>query len=388
MILLQDLILVTRNARDKVQQVNIKLSQEGNTFYINRITGQYKGKLTDQPLITIIAGKAKRTVLEQATLEFNSRVKKYKDRGYIDIKDLTGVSFWDISEIEMDQLVPSVKSDARGFLKPMLAKDSNHCAPSVLNGNLYNSKKLNGVRCLMQYRDGEVHAISRGGKEYDVPTTVIRNGLTKFFEANPTVILDGELYHHGYPLQVISGIARLKEWEDRCLLLEYHIYDIADSTLPFIERLAVLKKLQAAFKNIAKIVVLDHIETNSFGEIQDLHKKWVEEGYEGLVARKPKSIYGFGKRGSDMIKFKEYFEEEFKIVDISEGLREEDFCFVLETAEGQLFSAKPRGDRELKAQYLENIDSIIGKWGTVKFFEWSVDKIPMQTTFQVIRDYE
>lgn len=270
----------------------------------------------------------------------------------------------------------------------MLAKDSNTCAPSVLNGHLFNSKKLNGVRCLMQYRDGEVHAISRGGKEYDVPTTIIRNGLKEFFEKNPTVILDGELYHHGYPLQVISGIARLKEWEDRCLLLEYHIYDIADSTKSFAERNELLKQLKVAFKDIAKVEVLDHIESKSFKEIQELHKKWVDAGYEGLVARKPKSMYGFGRRGSDMIKFKEYFEEEFKIVDISEGLRDEDFCFVLETTEGQLFSAKPRGDRELKAQYLENIDNIIGKWGTVKFFEWSVDKIPLQTTFQVIRDYE
>ena len=120
MILLQDLMLVTRNARDKVQQVNIKLSQDGNTFYINRTTGQYKGKLTDQPLITINAGKARRTVLEQATLEFNSRLKKYKDRGYIDIKDLTGEPFWEITEMEMDQLVPSVKSDARGHDKKPL----------------------------------------------------------------------------------------------------------------------------------------------------------------------------------------------------------------------------------------------------------------------------
>lgn len=391
MILLQDIILVTRNARDKVQQANAKLLQDGNTFYIKRITGQYKGQLTEQALLTITEGKARRTVLEQATLRFNSIIKGYKDRGYVDITELSKTPFLQISELEMDSLVPSVKSDTRGFLKPMLAKDSNQCAPSVLNGKLFNSKKLDGVRCMMQYRDGKVHAISRGGKEYDIPTTKLREKLESFFVKNPSMILDGELYHHGYHLQILSGIARLKTWEDRCNILEYHIYDIADSSLKFKDRLEILKKLKKEFQDIEGIEVLDHIESNSFREINELHNKWVSEGYEGLVARKPNSVYGFGKRGPDMLKVKEYFEEEFKIVDISEGLRDEDFCFVLTTGDednGPFFSAKPRGDRALKEQYLNDIDNIIGKMGTVKFFEWSIDKIPLQPTFQAVRDYE
>lgn len=120
MILLQDIILVTRNARDKVQQANAKLLQDGNTFYIKRITGQYKGQLTEQALLTITEGKARRTVLEQATLRFNSIIKGYKDRGYVDITELSKTPFLQISELEMDSLVPSVKSDTRGHDKKPL----------------------------------------------------------------------------------------------------------------------------------------------------------------------------------------------------------------------------------------------------------------------------
>lgn len=40
-----------------------------------RKTSQYGGKITDQPLIEINKGKAKRTVTEQATLEYNSNLK-------------------------------------------------------------------------------------------------------------------------------------------------------------------------------------------------------------------------------------------------------------------------------------------------------------------------
>lgn len=149
-----------------------------------------------------------------------------------------------------------------------------------------------------------------------------------------------------------------------------------------------MEELKDLFKDLKKVVVIDHIESNSFKEIQDLHSKWVNEGYEGLVARKPTSTYQFGKRGSDMIKWKEYFEEEFQIVDYKDGLRDEDFCFICETDEGKPFAAKPIGDRELKDQYLRDIDDIIGKMGTVKFFEWSKDGVPQQPIFQTVRDYE
>ena len=388
MVILQDIYLVTRNARDKVQQVQARLGQNANVFEIHRITGQYLGKQTEQPILYIDKGKAKRSVLEQAELQFNSIINKYLDKGYKKISDLTKVPFEKISESEMNTLVPSVKSDASGFLKPMLAKDSNKCQTSVLNKRLLCSRKLNGVRCLIQMKDGEIHAISRGGKEYNIPTTKIRKELENFFKENPTVILDGELYNHGHHLQELSGIARLKEWSPRCELLQYWIYDIADSTKSFDERLVILKELKGKFENLEKVTVLEHFETNSFKEIQDYHNAWVNEGYEGLVARKPTSTYQFGKRGSDMIKVKEYMEQEFEIVDYRDGLRDEDFCFILETDDGKPFAAKPVGDRALKDQYLKDIDTIIGKKGTVKFFEWSKDGVPQQPIFQVVRDYE
>ena len=388
MVTLQDIYLVSRNARDKVQQVQAKLLQEGNTFVIQRITGQYLGVQTEQPELIIEKGKAKRTILQQAELQFNSIINKYMDKGYKKLTELTKTPFENISESEMNILVPSVKTDSSGFLKPMLAKDSNKCQTSVLNKKLLCSKKLNGVRCLMQFSNEEIHAISRGGKEYNVPTTLIRKELTKFFEDHPSVILDGELYNHGHHLQELSGIARLKEWEDRCEILEYWIYDIADSTKTFEERLILLKELKELFSDAVKVKVIDHEETNSFKEIQELHNEWVSEGYEGLVARKPTSTYQFGKRGSDMIKVKEYMEQEFEIIDYRDGLRDEDFCFILETEDNKSFAAKPIGSKELKEQYLKDIDTIIGKKGTVKFFEWSKDGVPQQPIFQVIRDYE
>ena len=388
MVKVKDILLVTRNARDKVQIAHAELYQDGNVFTIKRNTGQLNGKMVDQPELIISKGKVKRSVLEQAELEFNSIVKKYQDKGYKLLSSLTNIKFEDLTEEELNAFVPSCKSDQNGFKKPMLAKSSDSVQTSVLNKKFYCSRKLNGVRTMPQLKDEEIRFISRGGKEYTEPVKLIKEQLKTFFIEYPDIILDGEIYKHGKHLQEISGLVRKQEWSDKCESLQFWIYDICDDTKTFEERLPILISLKEYFKDNEKIKVLDHIETNSYSEMQQLHDKWVKEGYEGLVARKPTSTYQFGKRGSDMIKLKVYMEEEFEIIDYKDGLRDEDFCFICETKDGKPFAAKPIGDRELKADYIKDIDNIIGKMGTVKFFEWSKDKIPVQPIFQTVRDYE
>ena len=383
------LYLVCRNARDKVQVVLAELSQEGNTFIINRTTGQYQGKMTNQPELLIEKGKAKRSVLQQAELEYNSIVKKYLDKGYKTLDSLTNKAFDELTPAEIDSLVPTIKSDQAGNLKPMLAKSSNDCQNSVLQKPMFCSRKLNGVRCMIKW-DEELQkpvTVSRGGKNYDVAATHITDQLYHYLEANPKIVLDGELYHHGMYLQEISGIARLETWEERCKKLEYWIYDIADDNLTFNKRLDLLTDLSLEVKepNYTHVRVLEHVYTESWEQIQKLHDKWVAEGFEGLVARKPDKTYQFGKRGSDMIKVKMYQDDEFEIIDYQDGLRPEDFSFVCQTKDGKPFAAKPIGDRELKAYYLDNIDDIIGKKGVVKYFEISKDGIPLQPVFQAVR---
>lgn len=379
--------LVTRNARDKVQVVIAELEQNGNSFTINRTTGQYQGKMTDQPKLLIERGKAKRSALQQAELEYNSIVKKYQDKGYKRLDSLTNKAFDSITSIEMDELAPSVKSDSSGALKPMLAKSSNACQLSVLNKPMYCSRKLNGVRCMFKLNDdGEIISISRGGKNYDEATIHIKEKLQPIFDIFPDITLDGELYHHGVYLQEISGIARLKEWEPRCSKLQYWIYDIADGDKKFSDRYELLEKLEEYIdEEDPTVTILEHVLTESWEEIQRLHDRWVKDGFEGVVARKPDKTYQFGKRGSDMIKVKQYQDAEFKIIDYKDGLREEDFCFICETEEGKPFAAKPIGDRELKAEYILNIDNIIGKKGVVKYFEISKDGVPQQPIFQAVR---
>ena len=56
--------------------------------------------------------------------------------------------------------------------------------------------------------------------------------------------------------------------------------------------------------------------------------------------------------------------------------------------EGKEFKAKPIGSRELKQQYRKDLDSLIGKMATVKFFYFSDEGTPLQPVLKCIRDYE
>jgi len=106
--------LVTRNARDKVQVVITELDQNGNSFIIRRTTGQYQGKMINQPELLIEKGKAKRSVIQQADLEYNSIINKYLDKGYKKLSSLTSKRFEELTSEEIDNLVPTIKSDING----------------------------------------------------------------------------------------------------------------------------------------------------------------------------------------------------------------------------------------------------------------------------------
>lgn len=398
-------ILVSKDNKGKIRVVEIDYEWDDNRrgYVIRRKTSQYGGKVTVQPEIWIFTGKAKRTVSEQVKLEYNSHLKKYQDKGYkvlpsnIDLKDSPSVQAF--VEEQMGEGV----SDSNGFKKHMLAKQADKVATSVFDKlkYWYASRKIDGVRCSFYYKDGEVRTASRGGEHYDYSTTFMRNNpkLIQFFENHPDIVLDGELYKHGKSLQQISGAARLEKDTAGMDWLEYYIYDVMDSTKTFEERLEILHDIESELslsfdpnkeweEGGLRFQMVPQEKVVGWTNIQKLHDKYVSEGFEGVVIRDPSKVYNFGGRTNAMIKVKMYKDAEFEIVGYEEGLRPEDMVFVCQTELGAKFEAKPMGPRELKYEYLDRMDEIIGKMATVKYFYLSDEGVPLQPVLKCIRDYE
>lgn len=145
--ILKEIYLVAINSRNKIQRVKMKLTKNPytNIYSIERMSGQYGGKETDYPSIDISHGKVLRTAEEQAILQYNSYVKRYKDKGYVQLDILTKTPYEQLTEEEIKTLLgDKVVSDQAGIPKPMLAKLADQCSSDIWEKEWYISRKLNG----------------------------------------------------------------------------------------------------------------------------------------------------------------------------------------------------------------------------------------------------
>lgn len=386
--------LVTRDSKNKIRVIYISLIEDIKdvSYTIKRSSGLLEGKLIIQPDIKITKGKVKRTVFQQAELQFNSEVKKLKDKGYKEISV-------NISVEEIDKFLGQNKTDSDGNYKPMLAKALKDCDQSKIdNKQWYISRKINGLRCTICKQNGVLHAFGRGSSTYDTAISHILNHpkLIEFFDKNPTIILDGECYKHGIYLQEISG--KMRQESEPIPELEFYLYDIVDPSKKFTERLKLLQQIEKDLDlyflpdrkwndDDLKIQIVPQELVNNLNEINAKHDQFVSEGFEGAVIRDPISLYVCGGRNLSMVKVKRYLDDCFMVVGIQQGLRQyDDMVFVLKTKDNLYFNAKPMGSRELKIDYTDNFETKYKNHiGECKFFEYSKENIPCQPTFITFR---
>ena len=396
--------LISRDSKGKIRIVEMfaEWNDAEHAFGIYRTTYQYGGKRTEQPAIFVRFGKAARTLREQLELEYKSNMKKYLDKGY----KLLEKSIDDYSEDELQEIIGDVVTDSSGFAKHMLAKQADKVKDSSIEKvKMWAvSRKIDGVRCSFYWKDGEVKSASRGGGDYDYSTYQLREHplLRSILSTHPDWVLDGELYKHGKSLQQISGAARMEKTVAGCDWLEYYVYDIMIPDTTFTDRYALLHELaglieQESFnpekewnKEDLRMQVVPHVfitGDNKKDQIMDLHNQYVAEGWEGCVARDVSKPYKYGGRGMEMVKFKSYKDDCFKVVGIEGGLRgSEDMVFILETEDGKTFKAKPFGDRNQKQEYWDNFEEKYkGQIGECKFFYYSDEGVPLQPSFKAFR---
>lgn len=206
------------------------------------------------------------------------------------------------------------------------------------------------------------------------------------------LILDGEVFTKALPFQEIVGLVKKKtlldEDKPKHALLEFHVYDIVDTTKTCEERLAILSGL---FKGLEG-TVLKLCPTEELASKEGLkakHDEYVAAGFEGIMLRNKKGLYIY-KRSAELQKYKEMMDDEYKIVGFYEGEGEEAGAVVWEcvTPEGRTFRCRPKGTHEERRVLFKNGASSIGKMLTVTYQELTTDGIPRFPIGTVIRDYE
>lgn len=370
-------------------------------YIIQRSYGQVRGKTTLSPQILVDRTKQKRNWQEQYTLQFNSEVKKYLDKGYKEIDKHPN----EYTDDELLSIFGDVKTNQYGVIKPQLAKQADKVTnPKIFDKEWLISRKLDGVKALFYWDGKEIHTASRGGEHYDYSTTHLRTNpsLVAFFKKNPTVILDGELFVRGKTLQQISGAARMEKNAYDCDWLQYWVYDCYDSSnidmiasdryrflmLELCDNCDIPMYLTTEDdEHNVPIHLLLHEYVKGWDNMKKLHDEWVAEGFEGAVITDPSKPYKVGSRCNNLIKIKQYKSEDFTVVGYKLGLRgSEDMTFTCVLEDGRTFEAMPVGNRETKAEYVENFETKYkGHKAECTFFNYSDDGIPTQPKLRIFR---
>jgi DNA ligase-1 len=299
------------------------------------------------------------TAKQQAEFEAQSQWTKKADKEY----------FENVTDIDSYEL-----------FKPMLAHDFTKTP--VEYG--YTQPKLDGIRCVVD-RHG-MH--TRSGKPIN-SCPHIWESLKPLIDANPNIVLDGELYNHELKAdfeKIVSLVRKTKcraeEIAESAELVEYHIYDMFNKDEPdmlFMQRSSWLAE------NVEgnKIVLVKTDDATYPGYIDDYYTHYLEQGYEGQMVRQNAPYQS--KRSKSLLKRKEFTTAEFSVVEVIEGQGAWSGYakrFVLELADGRQFGSGVRGTQSKLKELLES--SVQPTWATCRFFELSNDGVPR---FPVVIDY-
>ena len=271
--------------------------------------------------------------------------------------------------------------DSYDKFKPMLAHDYTK-KPQDTG---FSQPKLDGIRCIAT-KDG---LFTRAGKEI---TTCkhIENDLKEFFEGEPYMILDGELYNHELKddfNKITSLVRKVKptpEEEQECHeKVQYHIYDCFDTGNPddiFSVRTFWLDKEDQPDESSLRLVPTTWCSNQT--ALDSSYTYYINKGYEGQMVRNDTPYEN--KRSKNLLKRKEFITEEFEVLEVLEGQGNwQGYAkhFVLTDGENT-FKSGVRGNQETLKKLLEQ--EVKPTWVTCRYFERSVDNIPR---FPVVIDW-
>lgn len=374
--------LLKINNNQKISEWEIKIVKKDNFYTIITSHGEENGKKIYHEK-DITEGKVKRSVLEQAIQDAKRKWENKKEK-----------------ELYAEVLTNNLKSI---IVRPMLSNTFSFDLYTTKNRSFkisfpaYIQRKYDGIRCVSYLKDDNVIIESRKGipfQNFSLLKDELKSILSKL---PPNFYLDGELYTNSLDFETISGLIRLHEKKitenDIQLInkIEYHLYDFVDlnnKELKYKERLDILNNLISESLSISRCKKVDTFLANELNDVKKYHDDFVKEGYEGIMIRDMDGIYEINKRSKYLQKFKEFMEEEFKIIGFHEGTGDEKGSVIWDciTKDGKFFAVRPKGTFESRKKLFDEGNDHIGKLLTVIFQEYSADNIPRFPVGKGIRD--
>jgi DNA ligase-1 len=119
--------------------------------------------------------------------------------------------------------------------------------------------------------------------------------------------------------------------------------------------------------NMNNVVVVPTFEVNSREEVDKYFDMFRKDGYEGAIIRTDAPYEH--KRSKNLLKYKEFQDDEFEIVDVNIGKNQTIAeSFTIKLKNDKLCNATLAFPDEVCKQILENKENYIGKMATVCYF--------------------
>lgn len=332
-----------------------EISVQGTTIVISH--GHLNGVKT-KTYEEIEAGKGGRSVYGQIQSRVRSRINTQKLKGYK----------------ETVQEAQQGRTNALDLPKPMLAQPWNKIKEINFQDMLIQFK-YDGNRCLITRQGKEVIAYSRKGKIIDSIPHIL-----KHIDIPEGIVLDGELYHHGTPINILRSWISKKQPNSEKLC--FHAYDVI-LPIQYNYRLNYLRELGLTGPaHVVPTFVWDDIDEPSLNNYMTLSRR---NNYEGIILRANTTGYDVGKRSKQLIKVKQFLDSEFIVVDIYKSEKGMPMA-TCRINDNKTFDVVLPGTHETKTSMLHEKDKYIGKTLTVEFSQWTTDGKPFHAVAKAWRE--
>ena len=380
------------------------------------------------------------TPLEQCISETRRKWTDKKEKeAYTETKPADcGEGYGDISGNDYDgeSAVPA------GPFLPMLAQTFDPAdlaagtkKKKVIKFPCFVQPKLDGLRCVSYATRADNDATaavvlqSRTGAFF-TGLPHIAAALRPYLSQHPNIVIDGELYTDQMPFEELAGLIKKKKITEsdvaRLKKVKYHVYDIYEHTrhdMPYSERMGLLAgavrrcgcvandafhssgmpvagaassgrmlrstatTVVATEDAVAAVVLVRTEKVAVLAEFRQLFAEFVEAGYEGIMLRNAAGVYRANFRSNDLQKYKEFLEDEYRIIDFTQGEGRDAgaVIWVCETADGKEFSVRPRGTMEQRRDWFNDGASYIGKNLTVVYQELTEEGKPRFPVGKAVR---
>jgi DNA ligase-1 len=211
--------------------------------------------------------------------------------------------------------------------------------------------------------------ISRTGKAVDTLGHIV-------IPDTQGLVLDGELYAHGISFQEnMKLIKKYRKGETE--QVKYHVYDLIMEA-PFAERYLTLSRLVGTLEHV-ELVHCQRIHSEQ--ELITVHQQYLSLGYEGTMIRHSEEGYQVNKRSSQLLKYKDFLDEVYQVVDVipSESRPEQGIvvCALnVVRSPKVVFNCGMKFPHEAREEILRNKHMYIGQMAEIRFFEFTDGGIP------------